>query len=46
MKYPSFLKPGSVIGVTAPSDGIIDPVKINRLEHAIFKFSELGYSVL
>lgn len=46
MKYPSFLKPGGVIGVTAPSDGIIDPVKINRLEHAIFKFSELGYSVL
>lgn len=46
MKYPSFLKEKGVIGVTAPSDGVVDPIKLNRLENAILKFSELGYSVL
>lgn len=46
MKYPKFLTDNAIIGVTAPSDGIIDPVKLNRLEHAIYKFSELGYSIL
>lgn len=46
MKYPEFLTDNATIGVTAPSDGIIDPVKLNRLEHAIYKFSELGYSIL
>ncbi len=46
MKYPEFLKEKGVIGVTAPFDGVVDPVKLNRLEHAILKFSELGYSVL
>lgn len=46
MKYPEFLKEKDVIGITAPSDGVIDPVKLNRLENAILKFSELGYSVL
>lgn len=46
MKYPNFLKEHETIGVTAPSDGVIDPIKLSRLENAILKFSELGYSVL
>lgn len=46
MRYPEFLKDCGVIGVTAPSDGITDLIKLNRLEHAIFKFSELGYSLV
>ena len=46
MKYPKFLKEHETIGVTAPSDGVVDPIKLNRLENAIRKFSELGYSIL
>ena len=46
MKYPSFLKENDVIGVTAPSDGVIDPIKLNRLENAVLKFFEQGYSIL
>jgi len=46
MKYPKFLNEHETIGVTAPSDGVTDPIKRNRLEKAIRKFSELGYSIL
>ena len=45
MKYPSFLKGNGVIGVTAPSDGVVDSIKLNRLENAILKFFEQGYSI-
>ena len=46
MKYPRFLKEKGVIGVTAPSNGVIDPIKLNRLENATLKFYEQGYSIL
>lgn len=46
MKYPKFLESHAIIGVSAPSDGVIDPIKLNRLDNANLKFSELGYIIL
>ena len=46
MKYPKFLMDYATIGVSAPSDGVTDSVKLNRLDHANLKFSELGYTIL
>ncbi len=46
MIYPSFLKEKSIIGITAPSDGITNEVKIKRLDSAIEKFQELGYQIV
>lgn len=43
MKYPEFLKNNSTIGVTAPSDGITNPLKINRLNNAYKKLKENGF---
>ena len=33
MIYPKFLKSGNTIGVPAPSDGIIDELKIKRFQN-------------
>lgn len=46
MIYPNFMKENDVIGVTAPSDGVIEKEKVYRLDSAINKFNELGFSVL
>lgn len=46
MKYPIFLKPGSVVGVTAPSDGVVDSLKQKRLDSAISSFQKKGYGVV
>jgi len=46
MKYPKFIDQCGVLGVTAPSDGVIDPIQLNRLENATLKFFEQGYSIL
>ena len=46
MKYPNFLKPGSIIGVTAPSDGVVDLLKQKRLDSAISNFRNKGYEVI
>lgn len=40
MIYPEFLKEKDTIGVTAPSDGITDEVKLKRLDNAIKSFEE------
>ena len=40
MIYPEFLKEKDTIGVTAPSDGITDEVKLKRLDNAIKNFEE------
>ena len=42
MIYPEFLKEHDTIGVTAPSDGITDKVKLKRLDNAIKNFEEKG----
>ena len=46
MKYPEFLKKGDIIGICAPSDGIIDKDKILRLNEAIKNLNELGFRVI
>lgn len=45
MIYPNFIKEQSVIGVTAPSDGITDSVDLKRLEFAIKNFQERGFQI-
>lgn len=46
MKYPNFLKTNDKIGVTAPSDGITDPINLKRLDSAIKNFAEKGYKTI
>ena len=45
MIYPEFLKEKNTIGVTAPSDGITDEVKLKRLDNAIKNFKERGFII-
>lgn len=45
MIYPEFIKENDTIGVTAPSDGITNPGKINRLNYAIANWRNLGFKV-
>ena len=45
MIYPEFLKEHDTIGVTAPSDGITDEVKLKRLDNAIKNFEEKGFNI-
>ena len=40
MRYPKFIKENDIIGVTAPSDGIIVKEKIYRLDCAIENFNK------
>jgi muramoyltetrapeptide carboxypeptidase LdcA involved in peptidoglycan recycling len=46
MIIPKFLKEGDLIGVTAPSFGVVDPVDIARFDHGKEKLLERGYRVL
>ena len=45
MIYPKFLKQNDTIGITAPSDGIVEEIDIFRLNNAIKKFEKLGYKI-
>lgn len=45
MIYPEFLKEKDIIGVTAPSDGITDEVKLKRLDNAIKNFNSRGFNI-
>ncbi len=45
MIYPEFLKEKDTIGVTAPSDGITDEVKLKRLDNAIKNFNSRGFNI-
>ena len=45
MIYPQFLKAKDVIGITAPSDGIVEEPDIFRLETAIKNFESLGFKI-
>lgn len=45
MNYPNFIKKGDLIGITAPSDGIIDECKLNRLDNANLKLKKLGFNI-
>lgn len=46
MIYPQFIKKGDTIGVTAPSDGITEELKIKRLDNATKKIEDYGYKVI
>lgn len=46
MIYPKFLKERDTIGVTAPSDGVIDSTKVNRLNNAIKNMENLNFKII
>ncbi|MBR3881704.1 MAG: LD-carboxypeptidase [Clostridia bacterium] len=46
MNYPESLKKGDLIGICAPSAGIVKPEKIEKLEIAIKALEEMGYRVI
>ena len=46
MRYPKALKKGDYIGVTAPSAGIIEELKIKRLENAEKNLREKGFNYI
>lgn len=46
MNYPEKLKIGDTIGICAPSDGISEPEKIEKLETAIKNLKQMGYKVI
>ncbi len=46
MIYPEFITGNDTIGVTAPSDGITNPVKVKRLDYAIENMQNLGFRVV
>lgn len=46
MIYPKFIQKGDTIGVSAPSSGLTDPLRINTLNNALKKFGEKGYKIL
>ena len=43
MRYPEKLETGDMIGVTAPSAGIVKEVKQKRLDNAKSNLEKLGY---
>ena len=46
MIYPTFIKKGDTIGISAPSNGITRKVKVRELNMAIQKLNEKGYQIL
>ena len=46
MIYPEFIRKEDTIGVSAPSSGLTEPLRINTLNNAIKKFEEKGYKIL
>lgn len=46
MKYPLWIQKNDTIGVTAPSSGIINPLKQKRLDYAIKNFRNLNFQIL
>lgn len=45
MIFPKYIKPGDVIGVTAPSNGITDELKIKRFKNGGKNLKNKGYDV-
>ncbi len=46
MKYPKFLEENSTLGITAVSNGIVDEMKVKRLNYAIENFQKRGFKVI
>lgn len=46
MRYPEDLKIGDTIGICAPSAGIVEPEKVEKLNQAIKQLKSMGYKVI
>ncbi|MBE5957639.1 MAG: LD-carboxypeptidase [Lachnospiraceae bacterium] len=46
MVFPEYIKKGDTIGVTAPSNGIVDELKVKRFHNAVSNLKKVGYDVL
>lgn len=46
MRYPSFIMQGDIIGVTAPSEGIIKEKELIRLDNVKNNLNSLGYKYI
>lgn len=46
MRYPENLKIGDTIGICAPSSGIVEPEKIQKLDQAIKQLKDMGYKII
>lgn len=46
MRYPESLKIGDTIGICAPSSGVVEPDKLERLDKAIKNLEKMGYKVI
>lgn len=46
MRYPESLKIGDTIGICAPSSGVVEPDKLERLNQAIKNLEKMGYKVI
>ncbi len=46
MFYPEFIKEKDTIGITALSNGVVNKLKINRLENAHRKLQKKGYHII
>ncbi|MBO5478282.1 MAG: LD-carboxypeptidase [Clostridia bacterium] len=46
MRYPEKLKIGDTIGICAPSAGITEPEKVEKLNQAIQSLEKMGYKVI
>lgn len=46
MIFPKYIQTGDTIGVTAPSSGVVDPLKIKRFKNGKLNLEQRGYQVL
>ncbi len=46
MKFPQFVQYGDSIGVTAPSNGVCDELKIKRIKNATLNMRNAGYTIV
>ena len=46
MKYPRPIRKGDILGVTAPSSGVTDPLDLVRMQHGVDALVARGYAVL
>ena len=46
MIFPDYIKKGDIIGVTAPSSGVVDELKIKRFQNGVSNLKKEGYEVV
>ena len=45
MNYPKFIKEKDTIGISAPSDGVVEKEDLYRLDSAVKKFEDLSFNI-